>query len=193
MNKTISVGCVQERERWFRCLKEKSSYKRDTSTPVFEKLIQFIKGTPRGQGRTQQLRYASTTTSHAQLSNTCNVCTCIYHQNVILALDGLHAHIPNIPVYNKEFTTSCVVKPESDSCWFNECQHQNCGLQAFYLLPDDEDLVSKIVKWMGWEEVNGHIIKTEHSGSIFDLQSCISVIMKPFLTHCFIKRKQCES
>ena len=36
-----------------------------------------------------------------------NVCNCIYHQNVILALDALHAHIPSVPVY-KDFPDSLV-------------------------------------------------------------------------------------
>ena len=30
-----------------------------------------------------------------------NVCTCICHQNTILALDALHSHVPTIPIYSR--------------------------------------------------------------------------------------------
>lgn len=32
-----------------------------------------------------------------------NVCTCIYHQNMFLALDAIHSFIPDIPSYNTDF------------------------------------------------------------------------------------------
>ena len=51
-----------------------------------------------------------------------NVCTCVYHQNMFLALDAIHCHIPSIPSYNTEFPASCIVDPGSDACWFGECK-----------------------------------------------------------------------
>ena len=46
-----------------------------------------------------------------------NVCTCIYHQNTILALDALHTYMPSIPIYNKDFPLSCLESPDSENCW----------------------------------------------------------------------------
>ena len=31
-----------------------------------------------------------------------NVCTCIYHQSLFLALDAIHIHAPNIPTYSTD-------------------------------------------------------------------------------------------
>ena len=68
-----------------------------------------------------------------------NVCTCVYHQNTILALDALHSHIADIPIYNKDFPASCLIAPDTDSCWYDECEHQNCGFEYVYPFPDDDN------------------------------------------------------
>ena len=67
-----------------------------------------------------------------------NVCTCVYHQNTILALDPRHTYMPNIPISNKDFPSSCLASPDSKNCWYNECEHTNCGFEYFYPFPNDD-------------------------------------------------------
>ena len=45
-----------------------------------------------------------------------NLCTCVYHQNTILALNPRHTYMPNIPIYNKDFPSSCLESPDSTNC-----------------------------------------------------------------------------
>ena len=47
-----------------------------------------------------------------------NVCTCIYHQNTIIALDALHSYIPGISIYSEDFPATCLIAPDTDSCWY---------------------------------------------------------------------------
>ena len=121
------------------------------------------------------------------------MCTCIYHQNTILALDALYSHAPTIPIYSREFPASCLVDPTADSCWYRECEHSNCGFQYVYCLPEDNDLKEAHAKWFRWEEINGRTIKNEQSGTVSELYKYTENVVKPFLPHCFLKRKQEES
>ena len=63
-----------------------------------------------GMLRPQQVKFSSETPA--------NVCTCIYHQNVILALDSLHKYNPTIPIYSKDFSATCLVSAENETCWY---------------------------------------------------------------------------
>ena len=45
-----------------------------------------------------------------------NVCTCIYHQNMILSHDAIHNCLSTIPTYNKKFSVTCIISPEEESC-----------------------------------------------------------------------------
>lgn len=98
-----------------------------------------------------------------------NVCTCIFHQNIILALDALHSYIAGIPIYSKDFPASCLIAPNMERCWYNECQHQDCGFEYVYSFPKDYDLRTKCAKWLKWEEANGRNIKNEQSWTVFEL------------------------
>ena len=118
-----------------------------------------------------------------------NVHTCIYHQNTILALDALHSHVPIILIYSKEFPASCLVDPTADSCWYGESEHGSCGFQYVYHLPEDSDLKEAHAKWFKWEEINGRTIKNEQSGIVSELYKYTESVVKPFLPHCFVKRK----
>ena len=40
-----------------------------------------------------------------------NICTCIYHENMILALSAVNKHVPDIPSYSKDFPASCLADP----------------------------------------------------------------------------------
>ena len=84
-----------------------------------------------------------------------NVCTCIYHQNTILTLDALHTYMPNIPIYNKDFLSSCLESPDSENCWYNKCKHTNCGSEYFYPFPNDDSNNSSIYLQSG---SNGRIL-----------------------------------
>ena len=119
-----------------------------------------------------------------------NVCTCIYHQNFFLALDAIHSCLPGIPSYSTSFPDSCLHDPESDSCWFNECTHDDCGFSAKYPLP--YEMKNKEAKWFRWQEVNGRLSKLEERGNVVDLYDYICTIAPKFLRHCHIKRLQAK-
>ena len=114
-----------------------------------------------------------------------NVCTCIYHQNTIIALDALHSYIPGISIYSEDFPASCLIAPDTDSCWYDECQHKDCGFEYVYPFPTDDDLKTKCANWLKWEEVNGRTIKNE--GTLFELYQHTETTVKSFLPHCFVK------
>ena len=47
--------------------------------------------------------------------------------------------------------------------------------------------------WKIWEDNNGRIVKNTKTGQIEDMYQYLCNIVPPFLTHCFIKRKQAEN
>ena len=111
-----------------------------------------------------------------------NVCTCIYHQNTILSLDVLHSYIPGIPITAKTYQP-----PDTDICWYDECQPKDCRFEYLYPFPADNDLKKKCAKWLKWEEVNGRAIKNEQFGTLFELYRHTETTVKSFLPHCFVK------
>ncbi|CAB4004221.1 Hypothetical predicted protein [Paramuricea clavata] len=117
-----------------------------------------------------------------------NVCTCVYHQNMFLALGAIHSHVPGIPVYSTDFSASCVLNPESDLCWFGNCSHDGCGFEEKYPLPDT--VKNLPAKWMKWQEANGRLAKLQNTRRVQDLYDHICSISKKFLAHCHIKRLQ---
>ena len=140
-------------------------------------------------------KFASLRPSQVLLSSQVpsNVCTCIYHQNIILSLDAIHNYLPTISTYNKQFSATCIISPEEESCWFNECKYEFCCFQHIYPKPDNADLLQKAVKWFKREEKNGCIAKLEQTGTLDSLYNYIVSAMPKFLKHCFINRKQTES
>ena len=74
-----------------------------------------------------------------------NVCTCIYHQNMFLALNAIHMLISSIPSYIHEIPTSCLIGSTSDNYWFGTCKHQGCGFNFTYPLP--ENIRNVEAKW----------------------------------------------
>ena len=119
-----------------------------------------------------------------------NVCTCVYHQNMFLALDAIHSYIPNIPSYSTEFSSSCLLEPEGDLCWFGECTHNGCGFAAKYSLPDNVKDSRAI--WMRWQENNGRMAKMQEPGTIEDLYNYICSMAPKFMQHTYIKRQQAK-
>ena len=85
------------------------------------------------------------------------MCTCIYHQNVILALDAMHKYVLEIPLYSKSFAEGCLVSSD-EKCWYGNCDHDTCSFDSTYEKPQNSD---DPAKWMKWEEVNGRIIKNK--------------------------------
>ena len=63
-------------------------------------------------------KFASLRPSQVLLSSQSpsNVCTCIYHQNMILSHDAIHNYLSTIPTYNKKFSVTCIISPEEESC-----------------------------------------------------------------------------
>ena len=117
----------------------------------------------------------------------------MYHQNTILALDAFYSYISEIPIYSKDFPLYCLIALDTDSCWYDECQHKDCGFEYVYPFPADDDLKTKCTKWLKWEEVNGRTIKNEQSGTLFELYQHTEATVESFLLQCFVKRKQAES
>ena len=140
-------------------------------------------------------KFASVQPSEVLLSSQVfsNVCTCIYHQNMILSLDAIHNYFPTIPTYNKEFSATCITSPEEESCWFSKCKHEFCGFQDIYPKPDNANLLQKAVKWFKWEFKNGCISKLEQTGTLGSLYNYTASAMSKFLKHGFINKKQTES
>ena len=86
-----------------------------------------------------------------------NVCTCIYHENMILALSAINSHVAENPSYSKDFSASCLVDPDNDKCWFGKCSDDGCGFEARYALPST--VADEKAKWMQWQEHGGRISK----------------------------------
>lgn len=140
-----------------------------------------------GQSKFAELRPENVLLSSQTPSN---VCTCIYHQNMFLALSAIHGYAPSIPSYSTIFPASCLRDPESDSCWFGNCCHDGCGFPAAYSLPDKVKVLD--AKWLRWQKVNGRLSKLEEKGKVKDLYDYISSIIPKFLKHCRIKRLQAK-
>ena len=119
-----------------------------------------------------------------------NVCTCIYHQNIILALDAMHCYDESFPNYSSSFPGSCIIDPNSEYCWYGRCTHSECGFEQRYPEPEN---IEREASWKKWEEVKGRIIKNAKTGQVGDLYHYLCEIVSPFLTHSFVKRKQAES
>ena len=56
--------------------------------------------------------------SHVKFSSQtpANVCTCVYHQNIILALDGMSGYSDSFLIYSSSFPNSCLAEPENEKC-----------------------------------------------------------------------------
>ena len=72
------------------------------------------------------------------------VCTCIYHQNVILAVDTTQNYVPEIPLYSKSFAEGCLISSD-EKCWYGNCDHHTCSFDSTYEKPQNSD---DPAKWM---------------------------------------------
>ena len=80
----------------------------------------------------------------------------------------------------KNFSATCIISPEKESCWFSEIKHEFCGFQHIYPKSDNVDLLQKALKWFKWEEKNGHIAKLEQTGIFDSLYNYIASAMPEF-------------
>ena len=67
-----------------------------------------------------------------------NVCTCIYHQNITLAIDSIYKLVQEIPLYSKIFT--------DEVCWYGNCDHDKCGFNSTCRIPENSDTPAKWMK-----------------------------------------------
>ena len=97
-------------------------------------------------------KIASLRALHVLLSRqmSANLYTCIYHQNVVLALKRLLDSSANIPVYSNKFADSCLQCPDDPACWFSECQHKECGFEKKKSIQCDSYTFVNIVEWKQW-------------------------------------------
>ena len=110
---------------------------------------------------------------------------------MLLALEAIHNHISDITSYTTEFSSSCLLEPESNLCWFGKCAHNGCGFAAKYSLPENIVKDSRDT-WMRWQENNGRIAKIHKTGTIEDLYNYICSISPKFIQHCYIKQQQAK-
>ena len=80
-----------------------------------------------------------------------NVCTCIYHQNVILPLDAMHKHVPEIRLYSKSFAEGCLVSSD-ENYWYSNCDHDTCSFDSTYEKLQNSD---DPAKWMKCKDILG--------------------------------------
>ena len=90
-----------------------------------------------GYVRPEHVRFSSETPA--------NMCTCIYHQNVVLALSAMHKYLPEIPLYSKSFAEGCLVSSD-EKCWYDNCDHNTCSFDSTYKNPQHPDDPAKWVK-----------------------------------------------
>ena len=91
---------------------------------------------------------------------------------MILSFDAIHNYLPTIPTYNKEYSATCIMSPEEESCWFSHCKHEFCGFQHIYPKPDNANLLQKEVKCLKWEEKNDRIAQLEQTETLNSLYNC---------------------
>ena len=96
-------------------------------------------------------------------------------------------------LFTADFPASCLIALDTDSCWYDECQHKDSGFEYVYPFPTDDDLKTKCAKWLKWEEVHVWTIKNKQSGTLFELYQHTETTVKSFLPQCFVKWKQAES
>ncbi len=111
-------------------------------------------------------------------------------ENPHIRVDAIHSHIPDIPSYTTEFSSSCLLQPEGDLCWFGKCTHNGCGFAAKYSLPDN--VKDSRATWMQWQENNGRMVKMQETGTIEDLYNYICPMTPKFMQHSYIKRQQAK-
>ncbi len=114
-------------------------------------------------------------------------------ENPHIRVDAIHSHIPDIPSYTTELSSSCLLEPEGDLCWFGKYTHNGCGFAAKYSLPDNvkEPLIKSHdsrATWMQWQENNGRMVKMQETGTI----EYICPMTPKFMQHSYSKRQQAK-
>ena len=126
----------------------------------------YIKENPKMHIRSTKFRMLRS--SHVKFSSQtpANVCTCVYRQNIILALDAMNGYSDCFPIYSSSFPNSCLAEPENEKCWFGHCNHINCGFQYHYLKPHN---MEQEASWKIWEDNNERIFNNTKTGQIEEL------------------------
>ena len=128
-----------------------------------------------------------------------NVCTCIYHENVMLILYiALHRIDSIYPLYSHNLPNKFVCSQSNDDCWFNKCNQCKDALvfSKNYHLQNDATLQE--VRWYQWENaVNSagkkRLEKVLKETLIDDLHDSLCTQLPAFITHYYIKQKPGEA
>ena len=86
-----------------------------------------------------------------------NVCTCVCHQTIILALDAMSGYSNSFLIHSRSFPNSCLAEPENEKFWFGRYNHINCGFQYHYRKPHN---IEHEANWKIREDNNKPIAKT---------------------------------
>ena len=126
----------------------------------------------------------------------CNICGCIYHENMILLLQELHCIVPDMfPLYGKEFISSCVYEINNKKCMSSNCALCKNKFKSIFIDDVDDTILQKNSTWYQWErnEIDGQTEKVEKKGNLHQLLNMLETNLRKFLYHYFINKRQSET
>ena len=82
-----------------------------------------------------------------------NVCTCIYHENVMLILQALHRIDSIYPLYSHDLPNKFVCFQPNDDCWFNKCNQCKDALMFSKNYTLQKDSTLQQIRRYQWENV----------------------------------------
>jgi len=119
-----------------------------------------------------------------------NICLCKYHENFISAVDILHKNCPAVPNYSHDLPEKLICTPDSEQCWFNQCDKCKYG-NGLRNICNMEEETDQLITWYVWKnDGDGRLTKVVEEGSASDLVTYLCSITPQFLEHCYVKRHQ---
>ena len=120
-----------------------------------------------------------------------NVCVCSYHENINLALQGLHH--PGFPAHHIELLQQVACNVTDESCMSGQCDacRQRSSPEALSQNLD-EDQLSEACKWYQWSRTENGTEKVIRSGTVWDVIQLLSEKLPAFKKHSFIKNQQAD-
>lgn len=121
-----------------------------------------------------------------------NMCTCLYHENVLLLIQALNAHVHGFGnIELSTFVKLLVCDDTNESCMFTECDQ--CRDQFRTRVIDQIIDTTKVITWTLWSKSDtNRIEKLDHTGTVRDCAKCLHDRIEHYLFHVFIKRRQSE-
>ena len=101
---------------------------------------------------TGKSKFAELQPKHVRLSSDLpvNVCTCRYHQNLMLLCEAMHKIQKDFPLYSHDLPPSLVCNENFDDCWNNKCDECKGGKRFIKKFPLFDTSVE--ITWYQWEK-----------------------------------------